>query len=390
MDDQTHGTGLPFWKYHGTGNDFVMLDNRDGQLTHHITSGLARRICDRHLGVGGDGLIALERAGSGSSDDGYDFRMQYFNSDGSAGALCGNGARCAVAFAHELGVQPSSSRRWRFMDRDQRVLDGFLTGSPASNGVTQIGVRMPDVDQVQVIDTSGYFVDTGCPHFVLYVENEAVMDRMDVSTSGSALRHDVRFRATGGTNVDFVCHRADDCDVIRVRTFERGVEAETLSCGTGAVAVAVVDLYRKFIATPEVFADDVTFCACGDVCKSADDNVNSANGVIQNNDVMHVCVALTAISSDVTAHSADVIVKSADVSTVGRDVAQTLDVCEDLAGPFIPGIGRQGCYVRHVESRGGRLTVRVDCRKDQTTGNIVFRNILLSGPTTKVFCGRLF
>lgn len=362
MEYQPHRTGLPFWKYHGTGNDFVMLDNRNGQLTNYITSGLARRLCDRHLGVGADGLIVLEIAGSGSTDDGYDFSMQYFNSDGSAGALCGNGARCAVAFANELGVQPRRSGHWRFIDWDQRILDGFLTGSPATNGVTQIGVRIPDVDRVQVIDTSGYFVDTGCPHFVLYVENEAVLDRIDASTSGSALRHDARFRTTGGTNVDFVCHRAEgsDAGVIRVRTFERGVEAETLSCGTGAVAVAIADLYRKFFAIPEVSADNVTSCACGDVCKSADDIVNLANGVIQNDEVMRMCVARTAdaigteadatsIGSDAIAHSADVIANSADVSTIGRDVAQALDVdWADWAGPLNPGIGRQGCYVRHV------------------------------------------
>lgn len=404
MDNQTHGTGLPFWKYHGTGNDFVMLDNRDGQLTNCITSGLARRLCDRHLGVGGDGLIVLELGGSGSPDDEYDFRMQYFNSDGSAGALCGNGARCAVAFAHDLGVQPSRNGHWRFLDRDQRVLDGFLIGSPATNGVTQIGVRMPDVDLVQVIDISGYFVDTGCPHFVVYVENEAVLDRMDVSTSGSALRHDARFRHTAGTNVDFVCNGADDPDagVIRVRTFERGVEAETLSCGTGAVAVAVVDLYRKFVSTPKVSVHNVTICACGDACKSADDIVNAANGVIPNHDDMRLCVARTAdvigiegdatsTSTDVIAHCADVIANSADVCAVGRDVAQAVGVvCVDKTGPLNPGIGRQGRCVRHVESRGGRLTVRVDCRKDQTSGSVVFRDILLEGPTTKVFCGRFF
>lgn len=386
MEDGTHGAGLPFWKYHGTGNDFVMLDNRNEQLTNCITSGLARRLCDRHLGVGGDGMIVLERTGSGSSDDGYDFRMRYFNSDGSVGALCGNGARCAVAFALELGVQPGSGGHWRFLDGDQRFLEGFLTGGPASKGVTQIGVRMPDIDRIQVVDTSGYFVNTGCPHFVVYVENEAVLDRMDVSTSGSALRHDARFRAIGGVNVDFVCTRADDsnAEVIRVRTFERGVEAETLSCGTGAVAVAVVDLYSKFAVTPKVSADNVISCDVNSdngVADSAESGKHSVNPI---GDVVRLYVAPTA----------DVIDTESDATSIGSDVraaGREVDVeCADREGPLSSGSGWFGTYERYVESRGGRLRVRVDCQRDKTTDSLVFRNVLLSGPTTKVFFGTFF
>ena len=217
---------LKFSKYQGAGNDFVLIDAR-----HESFEPLQERVaalCDRHRGVGGDGLMMLEE------DTQSQFRMRYFNADGGEATMCGNGGRCIALFAHHLGIGG--------LHKVFRGMDGLHTADLLSldadgNGAT-VALGMIDVSHVERLGAS-YFLNTGSPHYVEFVQG---LDDLDVKTRGAQLRHDRRFAAGGGTNVNFVEWVSDGH--IRVRTFERGVEDETLACGTGATAsvlAAVLD-----------------------------------------------------------------------------------------------------------------------------------------------------
>ena len=208
-----------FVKYHGAGNDFVMIDNRDGQFCKDVA--YVHALCHRRTGIGADGLITIEQ----SHENGIDFVMHYFNSDGKEGSMCGNGGRCAVAFAKELNIIGQSTTF--------KGIDGIHQAEILShNGLeTIVKLQMTDVLDIKTYE-DGYFLNTGSPHFVKFVSN---IQQFPVYEEGNLLRHDARF--TGGTNVDFVETFAD---YIFVRTFERGVEDETLSCGTGVTASALV------------------------------------------------------------------------------------------------------------------------------------------------------
>lgn len=206
---------LSFYKYQGTGNDFVMVDNRkltfpaeDEQMIKHL--------CDRRTGIGADGLILLQ------DHDEYDFEMVYFNADGRLGSMCGNGARCTVRFAKQLGVIEDVAYFLAADGEHQATIER-----------EQIQLKMGDVTGVERIEQD-FYLNTGSPHYVRFVDN--VRD-LDVYAEGRAVRYNDRFEAKG-TNVNFVERLSED--TIYVRTYERGVEDETLSCGTGVTACALV------------------------------------------------------------------------------------------------------------------------------------------------------
>lgn len=210
MDSGFH---CDFFKYQGTGNDFVLIDNRSSVFPKNNTK-LIAQLCDRKFGIGADGLILLE------NDNSSDFRMVYFNSDGNESTMCGNGGRCIVAFAKYLKLIEDYTQF--------TAVDGLHKAEISDNLVT---LWMTDVNEILQRDTS-YFLDTGSPHHVQVIDN---IDQMDVKTEGAKIRYGVY--GEKGCNINFVSALRDDS--FRVRTYERGVENETLSCGTGVTAVAL-------------------------------------------------------------------------------------------------------------------------------------------------------
>lgn len=204
---------LTFYKYQGTGNDFVMIDNRKNLFPKNNTE-IINKLCNRYFGIGGDGLILLE------NDNATDFKMVYYNSDGNESTMCGNGGRCIVAFAHKLGV---FDKKTTFV-----AIDGLHHATIENNIVS---LQMIDVDTVKVEDTFA-FADTGSPHHVQLVEN---IQEFDVFNTGKNIRNSIY--GTEGSNVNFVEQQNEN--TFRVRTYERGVENETLACGTGVTAVAI-------------------------------------------------------------------------------------------------------------------------------------------------------
>jgi diaminopimelate epimerase len=208
--------GIEFYKYQGTGNDFVMIDDRGGQFDAYDHDMIAR-LCHRRYGIGADGLILVR------DHHDADFEMLYFNADGKPASLCGNGSRCVVQFARNLGIV---SRHARFM-----TVEGVLTASIADG---RVSVKMPDV-HIGRQDGTEFFLNTGSPHHVCFVE-QGLAD-MDVYGRGREIRYSSRYQP-GGTNVNFV--EKLDGGMLYVRTYERGVENETYSCGTGVTAAALV------------------------------------------------------------------------------------------------------------------------------------------------------
>lgn len=209
---------LNFGKYHGNGNDFIILDNRTSQL--QLSQAEVAFLCDRNFGIGADGLILVGK------DDGFDFSLTYFNSDGLESSMCGNGGRCATAFALRAGIIKQHAS---FMAADGIHHSEVLS---AENETYHVRLKMKDVTSVQKYD-DGYFLDTGSPHFVKFVLSA---DEVDVNHQGRSLRNEPRF-SPGGANINFAEKRTGE---IYVRTYERGVENETLSCGTGVTAAALV------------------------------------------------------------------------------------------------------------------------------------------------------
>lgn len=205
---------ITFYKYQGTGNDFVILDNREGQYSA-LAEDHINLLCDRKFGIGADGLMMLEVM------DGFDFKMKYYNADGKEGSMCGNGGRCLVQFAKDKGILRD---HYRFM-----AVDGIHEAEISSSGL--IRLKMQDVNGISG-DANAFVLNTGSPHFVKFVDN---LDQFDVFNEGRKIRYNDVY-AEKGINVNFV--RSDN-DGIRVRTYERGVEDETLSCGTGVTAAAI-------------------------------------------------------------------------------------------------------------------------------------------------------
>ncbi|MFC4817670.1 diaminopimelate epimerase [Flavobacterium sp. GCM10023249] len=204
-----------FYKYQGTGNDFVILDNRQETFPKNDTQ-LIKFLCDRRFGIGADGLMLLE------NDESSDFKMVYYNSDGNQSSMCGNGGRCLVAFAKKLGVIESSTT---FI-----AVDGLHHATIDEHDI--VSLQMKDVDEVQQHENH-IFLNTGSPHHVQLVEDLHIFD---VRNEGSKIRYGELY-GQAGSNVNFVTQT--DENKFALRTYERGVEDETLSCGTGATAVAI-------------------------------------------------------------------------------------------------------------------------------------------------------
>jgi diaminopimelate epimerase len=206
---------LEFYKYQGAGNDFVMIDNRSDFFPKENIQ-LIAHLCDRRFGIGGDGLILLE------NDSETDFKMVYYNSDGNQSSMCGNGGRCLVAFAKDLNVIQNTTT---FI-----ATDGLHHATFEDNGL--VSLQMIDVPSIN-IHKEYSFLNTGSPHHVQIVED---IEHYNVKDNGAAIRYGELYGKTG-SNINFV-KKIDDT-TFRLRTYERGVEDETLACGTGATAVAI-------------------------------------------------------------------------------------------------------------------------------------------------------
>ena len=206
---------IEFYKYQGTGNDFVMIDNRSNFFPKDNIQ-LIARLCDRRFGIGGDGLILLE------NDIETDFKMVYYNSDGNQSSMCGNGGRCLVAFAKKLNVIQNSTTF--------TATDGVHHASIADSG--NVSLQMIDVVDIKI--TPDYvFMNTGSPHHIELVDD---LEHYNVKESGARIRYGELY-GKQGSNINFV--KKIDETTFSLRTYERGVEDETLACGTGATAVAI-------------------------------------------------------------------------------------------------------------------------------------------------------
>jgi len=212
---------LEFFKYQGTGNDFILVDNRKNHFDPQNTD-LVNFLCNRRFGIGADGLILLENNSS------YDFSMVYFNSDGNRSSMCGNGGRCIVKFAHDLGI---IEKETTFLAVDG-IHDAYVKD-------TKVFLKMIDVDAVER-GKGFFFLDTGSPHYVQFVNN---LEGFPVYEEGYKIRNNKRFREKG-TNVNFV--QEIDKQTIKVSTYERGVEDETLSCGTGVTAASIAAFLKGY------------------------------------------------------------------------------------------------------------------------------------------------
>ncbi len=206
---------MDFYKYQGTGNDFVLIDDRN-ETFPSSNQALIEHLCHRRFGIGADGLILLQ------NDPDYDFRMVYFNADGAEGSMCGNGGRCIVRFAHDLGLFDSETRF--------RAVDGEHTAVVCEE---DIFLKMGAVSGIE--DREGLtFLNTGSPHVVRFVDD---LESLDVVVEGRTIRYSSTLQPNG-TNVNYA--QVLDDNTVFVRTYERGVEDETYSCGTGVTAVALV------------------------------------------------------------------------------------------------------------------------------------------------------
>jgi diaminopimelate epimerase len=221
---------LHFYKMNGSGNDFIIVDNRDLALTSALDADTIAALCDRNRGIGADGLLAVEPARKGA-----DFRFRYYNADGGEAEMCGNGARCFGRFTAHLGENFRA-----------RVTFETMAGTLAADMIDDnVRIAMSDPKDLQLntaasvpgLDAALHFVNTGVPHVVAFLASPELLDAFDVFNTGSAIRNHHAF-APAGTNANFAAVLAPGH--ISIRTFERGVEDETLACGTGMVASALV------------------------------------------------------------------------------------------------------------------------------------------------------
>ena len=272
---------MTLYKYSGAGNDFIILDGRNEDVLEYRCAGAISSLCSREKGfvaadgrIGADGLMILSESGTA------DFKMEFFNPDGSGGMMCGNGGRCIVAFAESLGIRPGNGSKYVF-----EAADGIHTAAILGKDGNICTIRLKMIDPFDLHQCEeGWFINTGTRHLVRYVDN---LDSLDVAAEGSRLRHLPAF-APEGVNVDFVfappltrrvstrpavrvCCQSNireqgaagvanvvetkfanqGAEPLQIRTFEKGVEAETLACGTGIVAAAVVHCHVNGLKAPQ-------------------------------------------------------------------------------------------------------------------------------------------
>jgi len=219
---------ISFFKYEGTGNDFILLDNRDERYSG-LKNSQIEFLCNRHFGIGADGLILLEK------NDAYDFKMVYFNSDGNISSMCGNGGRCITAFAHNLNLVKNEAR---FLAADGEHQSVILSQSPVI-----VRLKMADVNAYERIGND-IFLNTGSPHYVSFVSDVA---KIDIISEARKIRYSDRYKSEG-TNVNFVQQSSGG---LVVRSYERGVENETLSCGTGVTASVLASVIKEITGKDE-------------------------------------------------------------------------------------------------------------------------------------------
>ncbi len=225
---------IPFSKLNGSGNDFLLVDNRNGVMKGIDLPGFAGKVCDRSRSIGADGIIFLERSRSA------DFRWKFFNADGSVAEMCGNGGRCAARYAHERGI---AGRSMAF-----ETLAGLIHAEVSGRRVklqmtTPGGLAIDRTLTLRGKKIRYSFLDTGVPHVVLFVPR---IEKIDLVEVGRGIRRHRAF-VPRGTNVNFAQVRNG---VVWVRTYERGVEGETLACGTGAVACGILSAVHGFVRPP--------------------------------------------------------------------------------------------------------------------------------------------
>lgn len=262
---------MKFYKYQGAGNDFLIADNRDGHITERdgvltavlpdgaVWSRTIEDLCDRRYGVGADGLMLLETGNQATEDmPATDFHMVYFNSDGSGGMMCGNGGRCMVAFAKDCGVkgQTDAAGLTRYVFTAADGLHNAYVLEDSHEGKV-IRLKMKDVDEITKYDSlkgvsttsKGSFLDTGTRHYVRFVKN---IDAYDIVRKGRDIRYNAVELQPVGANVNYV---EPGDGILKVRTYEKGVEDETFACGTGIVA-SVLASYSEGIAPHQTDRDN--------------------------------------------------------------------------------------------------------------------------------------
>ncbi|MBA3900661.1 MAG: diaminopimelate epimerase [Bacteroidetes bacterium] len=220
---------LNFSKYQGTGNDFILIDNRD--LSVNISSANIAALCHRRFGIGADGLMLLQ------NKTGYDFEMIYFNADGNQSSMCGNGGRCIAAFAAYLGIIKDKGTFW--------AIDGEHPVEIKENKQSEMLVSLKMIDVTKIKSGNDYFVlNTGSPHYILFTDN---VEQINVIKQGKEIRNSSSF-IKEGINVNFVEIKSNS---IKMRTYERGVEDETFSCGTGATAAGIAAIFSGKLTNTE-------------------------------------------------------------------------------------------------------------------------------------------
>ncbi|MCX8081907.1 MAG: diaminopimelate epimerase [bacterium] len=225
---------MEFFKMAGSGNDFVVIDNRKGIIKNRVN--FAIKLCNRKFGIGADGMLLIEKS------DVADIRMRIFNPDGSEAEMCGNGLRCIMLFAVRQGIVKKSYLK---VETGAGILNGSVNGKSVKAQIKiiekpEIDIRIPLGKKV----VTGCFINSGVPHTIIFTEN---IENVDIEREGPLIRHHKLFKPKG-TNVDWI--EISGKDTVKIRTYERGVEAETLSCGTGSVAGAIAGFLKGKVKPP--------------------------------------------------------------------------------------------------------------------------------------------
>jgi len=226
---------IPFMKMSGSGNDFILIDHREPILDEEEMKEFARKVCQRKVSVGADGLILIERS------EKADFKWRFFNSDGSEPEMCGNGGRCAARFAWLKGITGPSLT----FETIAGILSAQVDGKRVKLEMTKpFGLKLDETILIEGKKQTLSCINTGVPHSVIFLED---LESVDVVRLGRAIRYHPHF-APSGTNADFV--KLENHSQLSIRTYERGVEDETLACGTGAVAAALVAAFKGLVRSP--------------------------------------------------------------------------------------------------------------------------------------------